>query len=142
MPLRTFTFACDNLEYVSDNDFKEEREYEMDYVFLIEGFIKSENQGFFTVRRGRGTTYTEALDDAYNRVYNRLKYKHNLIVDAMVCEDSYRSCDVNAQMLHNTGHSFYNLSPDFDIHNYVSTYYDHDTRPHNTHTSDQEFLQC
>lgn len=97
MTLHKVTFEYDNLEYVSDNDSKEEKEYEIDCIFYIEGFIMSKNQGFFTIRRCRGTTYTEALDDAYIRVYNRLKYKHNLIVEAMVCQNSCNSCDVDTQ---------------------------------------------
>jgi hypothetical protein len=60
-----------------------EFEYEYNYLFFIEGYSLQIGKGFFIWERGEGDTFTEALDDAYNKIFYRLILKYHIYSNSM-----------------------------------------------------------
>ena len=95
-----------------DDDNNNDDANEFNVMFFILGFISQIDMGFHTWERGHGSSFTEALDNVYTKIYNRFKNKHDLYVDTMKME-SYTELakdDKSKRM----GNAFFPLQDDVD----------------------------
>jgi len=94
------------------------------YMFFIKGFITQINYAFYKSERGQGDSYTDALDDAYLKIYNRFQNKHNLYVDTMIVENYVELESNNKQK--GSGCAFYPIEDDAEIFEYLMKNKDED----------------
>jgi hypothetical protein len=57
--------------------------YEYNYFFCIEGIIIEKKEGFYVWERGEGNTYTNALNNAYDKIFKTLSIRYHLCPSPM-----------------------------------------------------------
>lgn len=92
-------------EYEGYETDEETTDCSYNYFFLIEGLIKEIGLGFLISERGSGNTFTDALNNAYYKIFYRMKVRYHLFVDCMKSDKHMRLANNNRRK--GTGCAFF-----------------------------------
>lgn len=65
-------------------------QHSLNICFVIEGYSLQIDKGFIKYERGTGDTIAEALNNAYNKIMNRLKIRYKVTVTEMKVNEYYK----------------------------------------------------
>jgi hypothetical protein len=85
----------------------DDKEYSSNFKFIIEGYSTQIQKGFITTERGEGANFREALDNAYNKIYNKLSIKYHIRSNTMKVSEYYKLKSSNKSK--SSGFSFYTM---------------------------------
>lgn len=104
MVLIEYTFQVyDGYESPIDDEI-----YEINCMFEIHGYSEQIQLAFVTHKRGSGNTINDAIQNAYNKLVNKMNIKHHVTITTMYVNKIY---ELLADDKHNgTGLAFYPLT--------------------------------